>query len=57
MQVIKVDSKNFLVEWKYKDFLRIGYSFQGATIMRLERWNHMGLDYVRVTVDGTNYKI
>lgn len=57
MRVIKVDDGNYLVEWKYKDFLRIGHQFQGATIVRLERWAHVGEDYVRVTVEATNYKI
>lgn len=57
MRVIKVDGKHYLVEWKYKDFLRIGHQFQGSTIVGLERWGHLGEEYVRVKVEETNYKI
>jgi hypothetical protein len=57
MRVIGVDSRTFLVEWKYKDFLRIGYLFQGATIVRLERYEHLGADYVKVIVEPSDYKI
>jgi hypothetical protein len=57
MRVIKVDSRCYLVEWKYKDFLRIGHQFQGATIIRLERQEQLGSDYIRVTVETTEYKI
>lgn len=57
MRVIGVDSRTFLVEWKYKDFLRIGHLFQGATIVRLERYEHLGSDYVKVIVEPSDYKI
>jgi hypothetical protein len=57
MKILKVDQRTFLVEWKYKDFLRIGYEFQGSTIVRLERYDHLKSDYVRVTVEPSDYKI
>lgn len=57
MHVIKVDETCYLVEWKYKDFLRLGYQFHGGTIVRLERHDHSGLDYVRVIIEPTQYKI
>lgn len=57
MRVIGVDTRTFLVEWKYKDFLRIGHLFQGSTIVRLEQYEHLGADYIRVTVEPSEYKI
>lgn len=57
MRVIKVDAGCYLVEWKYKDFLRIGHEFQGGAITRLERYEHHGADYIRVTVASADYKI
>lgn len=57
MRVIKVDHRCYLVEWKYKDFLRVGHEFQGSTITRLERFEHHGADYIRVTVEASEYKI
>lgn len=57
MQVIKIDTRTFLVDWKYKDFLRLGYEFQGATIVRLERTEQLGGEYVQVTVEEGGYKI
>jgi hypothetical protein len=57
MRVTPLDSRTFLVEWNYKDFLRIGHLFQGATIVRLERYGHLGADYVKVTVEPSEYKI
>lgn len=57
MRVIKVDSRCYLVEWKYKDFLRVGHEFQGFAISKLEKVDHHGADYIRVTVESTNYKI
>ena len=57
MRVIKVDHRCYLVEWKYKDFLRVGHQFQGQTILKLERYEQFGSDYVKVTVEATEYKI
>ena len=57
MKVIEIDARTFLVEWKYKDFLRVGHLFQGATIVRIERYDHFGVDYVRVAVEPSEYKI
>lgn len=57
MHVIRVDSTCYLVEWKYKDFLRLGHQFQGATIVRLERHDQHGQGFVRVIVEPTQYKI
>ncbi len=57
MKVIRLDSRTFLVEWKYKDFLRIGHLFQGATIVGLERCGNNGADYVRVRVEPSDCKI
>lgn len=57
MRVIKVDPTCYLVEWKYKDFLHLGHQFKGDTIVRLERHDHGGGEYVRVTVERAEYKI
>lgn len=57
MRVIKVDPRCYLVEWKYKDFLRVGYQFQDSTIIKLEKHEHLGSQYIRVTVETTEYKI
>lgn len=57
MRVIKVDARCYLVEWKYKDFLRIGHEFQGGTILKLEKYEQLGSEYIRVTVEPTEYKI
>lgn len=56
MQVIKVDPNRFLVEWKYRDFLRLGYQFQDGTIVRLERFDHRGVDYVMVSTGAEQQK-
>lgn len=57
MRVIRLDSRTFLVEWKYKDFLHVGHIFRGATIVRLERYEHLGADHVRVSVEPSDWKI
>ena len=57
MKIIKLDSTCFLVEYKYKDFLRIGYEFQGGTIIKLEKIDHFGSSHVKVHIVGTNHKI
>jgi hypothetical protein len=57
MRVVKVDSSCYLVEWKYRDFLRIGYEFQGGTIVRLEKFDHFGSDYIRVFLEPAHNKI
>lgn len=51
VKTIRVDDRNFLIEWKYKDFLRIGHEFQGRFVVKLECVEHLGADYVRITVD------
>jgi len=57
MRVVKVDSNCYLVEWKYKDFLRVGHEFQGSTIVRLEKYDQLNQEYVKVTVEDPDYKI
>lgn len=57
MRILKVDQNCCLVEWKYKDFLKIGGNFQGTTIVKLERYQHLGSDYVKVTTEQSDYKI
>ncbi len=57
MQVTQVDSRSYLVDWKYKDLLRVGHEFKGFTICKLERYEHHGAICIRVTVESTNYKI
>lgn len=57
MRVIKVDPTCYLVEWKYKDFLRLGHQFNGSTIVKLEKNDQSGVEYVQVTVEKTEYKI
>ena len=57
MRLVKVEPNCYLVEWKYKDFLRIGCEFQGATITKLERYQNLGSEYVRVVVEQPDYKI
>ena len=53
----KIDSNSYLVEWKYKDFLRVGHEFQGATIIKLEQYDYLKSEYVKVTVKETRYSI
>jgi hypothetical protein len=57
MQVIKVDANCYLVEWKYRDFLRLGRDFQGGVIVRLERFDKLGAKYVRVLTDKAEEKM
>lgn len=57
MKIIKLDSNCFLVEYKYKDFLRIGHEFQGGSIVKLEKADHFGSSHVKVHIVETNYKI
>jgi hypothetical protein len=57
MKFLRVDPSCYLVEWKYRDFLRLGYEFQGGTILRLERFDHGGSDYVRVWLEPAHNKI
>ena len=57
MRILKVDQNCCLVEWKYKDFLKIGGNFQGATIVKLERYQHLGSDYVKVMTEQGDYEI
>lgn len=57
MQIIKIDIGCYLVEYKYKDFLRIGYEFQRATIVSLDRYEHGGETYIRVKTEPSSYKI
>lgn len=57
MRLVKVEPNCYLVEWKYKDFLRIGCEFQGATITKLEKYQNLGSEYVRVVVEQPDYKI
>lgn len=51
MKISQIDKKNFLVEWKYKDFLKLGNEFRSAEIVKLERYEFMGKVYAKVTVD------
>jgi hypothetical protein len=57
MRILKVDDNCSLVEWKYKDFLKIGGNFQGSTIIKLERHEYMKSEYVKVVTEKCNYKI
>lgn len=57
MRILRVDKNFCLVEWKYKDFLKIGCNFQGSTIVKLERYDHLGSDYVKVVTEDSEYKI
>lgn len=57
MKVVRVESSCYLVEWKYRDFLRLGHEFQGGTIIRLERFDHFGSDYVKVWLEPAHSKI
>jgi hypothetical protein len=54
MKPIKLESNLYLVEWKYKDFLRIGYEFQGETIIKLEKEERFNKDYIKVAT--SNFK-
>lgn len=49
MKPVKVEENIYLVEWKYKDFLRLGFEFQKSTIIKLEKIEHAKTEYVRVT--------
>lgn len=40
------------MEWKYRDFLRLGHEFQGGKIAKLERYKSLGSDYVRVFLEA-----
>lgn len=53
MRPIQFGDNCYLVEWKYKDFLRMGHDFQGNSIVKLEKIIHFEKDYVRVTVCGS----
>lgn len=57
MKPIKIGDGCYLVDWRYKDFLRIGHEFQGAVIVKLERRENFGADYVMVTVENVKYQI
>jgi hypothetical protein len=57
MKPSKIDENCFLVEWKYKEFLRIGYEFQGKTIIKLEKFEHLRGEYVKVTTEPHHNKI
>lgn len=57
MKVTKLGSDCYLVEWKYKDFLRIGHEFQGSTIIKLEQYEYLTGKYVKVTVQEVRYSI
>ena len=57
MRILKVDDNCSLVEWKYKDFLKIGGNFQGSTIIKLERHEYMKSEYVKVVTEKCNYRI
>lgn len=48
MRPLKVEENIYLVEWKYKDFLRIGHEFQGKTIVKLEKTEYAKEDYIKV---------
>lgn len=48
MKIIKCGENCYLVEWEYKDFLRIGHIFQNETIIKLEKVNELNKEYVRV---------
>jgi hypothetical protein len=57
MKPIKIGKDCYLVEWRYKDFLKIGHEFQGSVIVSLDRYDHGGGVYVRVIVDKVSYNI
>ena len=57
MKVTKFGSDGYLVEWKYKDFLKIGCEFKGATIIKLEEYEYATAKYVKVTVQDPKYSI
>ena len=54
MKIIKFGQNCYLVEWEYKDFLRIGHSFQNETIIKLEKINELKKDYIKVTTINYN---
>lgn len=56
MRIVKVDQSCYLVDWKYRDFLRLGYDFQGGKIVKLERYKSLGSDYVRVFLESVEGK-
>jgi hypothetical protein len=45
---LKLEENLYLVEWKYKDFLKIGNEFQGETIVKLEKIEYVSKEFVRV---------
>lgn len=51
MRLLKLEENTFLVEWKYKDFLKIGHEFQSKTIIKLEKIEYASKDYVRVITE------
>lgn len=57
MKAIKFGKDCYLVDWKYKDFLRVGHEFQGGVIVKLEKSDHFGSDCVLVTVENVKYQI
>ena len=52
MRPLKLEENLYLVEWKYKDFLKIGHEFQGKTIIKLEKFEYVSKDYVRVFTEN-----
>lgn len=49
---LKLEENLYLVEWKYKDFLKIGHEFQGKTIIKLEKIKYVSKEYVRVVTES-----
>jgi len=48
---LKIEENTYLVEWKYKDFLKIGHEFQGKTIVRLEKIEYVSKDFIKVMTE------
>lgn len=53
MRPIPLGENCYMVEWKYKDFLRMGHEFQSGTIVKLEKILHVGREYVKITICGS----
>lgn len=52
MKTIKLEPNCYLVEWKYKDFIRIGYEFHGETIIKLEKQGIFDKEYVKIFTEN-----
>lgn len=53
MNIIKLDSFNYLVDIKYKNILKIGSHFQGNVILSFKKQEN----YLKIKTGSINYKI